>query len=77
MTQVTVDAEMRAKLNGLSGPLVFCDERGHVLGRFEPQVADDKQNWEPAFSTAELNAMDQETGGRSLREILSDLRSRR
>src|SRR5689334_6124905 len=36
MTQIVVDAELRAKLNGLGEPCEFRDEEGNLLGRFEP-----------------------------------------
>ena len=39
MTRVVVDEMMRRLLPDLSRPVEFCDEKGHVLGRFLPETA--------------------------------------
>ena len=36
MRQLTVDAELRAKLLGLREPLDLCDESGRLIGVFTP-----------------------------------------
>jgi hypothetical protein len=36
MTQITVDAELRAKFFGLMEPLELCDESGRLLARVLP-----------------------------------------
>ena len=71
MTRVVVDETTRRLLPDLSRPLEFCDEAGHVLGRFLPETAvvlgqteppplseDELQrrNSEPAYMTAEVLA---------------------
>jgi hypothetical protein len=45
MTQITLDAELSRKLQGMSDITELCDPLGRVLGRFVPamQMAD----WEP------------------------------
>jgi hypothetical protein len=39
MTQVVIDATLRARLNGLTEPTAFCDEGGRLLGHFVPAAA--------------------------------------
>jgi hypothetical protein len=55
MTRVVLDASMRARLNGLTRPLEFCDEAGHVLGRFTPTPDPScYEGLEPQISREEL-----------------------
>jgi hypothetical protein len=55
MNRVTLDASMRAKLNDLTRPLEFCDEAGHVLGRFTPTPHPSLyEGLEPQISREEL-----------------------
>jgi hypothetical protein len=71
MTKVVVDETMRRLLPDLSRPLEFCDETGHVLGRFLPETAVvlgqteppplseeelQRRKAEPAYTTAEVLA---------------------
>jgi hypothetical protein len=36
MSEVTIDAALLARLNGLTGPTTFRDENGRLLGQFVP-----------------------------------------
>lgn len=55
MTRVVLDASLRAKLNDLTHPLEFCDEAGHVLGRFTPTPdASRYEALEPQISRDEM-----------------------
>jgi hypothetical protein len=76
MTQVILDAAMLAKLNGLNGPLEFCDEHGHVLGQFVPNAmhADDL---EPAISLDELRRRAENFQGRPLSDLLAEWEKRK
>jgi hypothetical protein len=76
MTQITLDPGQVQQL-GAGSTLVECrDPAGnlvgylHVAGRNDPvKIAD--------FSPEQLAAFEREPGGRSLAEILADLRKRR
>jgi len=70
MTQIIVDAEMLSKLRGLAEPLVFCDQQGHVLGRFLP--LDQVDDLEPGISLEELRNRSATFQGRPLSELLSE-----
>jgi hypothetical protein len=76
VTRIVLDPSTVNRLNGLASSMEFCDESGKVLGRFEPKQITRNGCWEPSFSQGELDAMESEIGGRSLPEILTDLRSR-
>jgi hypothetical protein len=39
MSKITLDPELRAKLNGLNQPLELCDADGRTLGHFLPAEA--------------------------------------
>jgi hypothetical protein len=78
MGKLTLDSDLRSKLNGLNEHLELCDERGHTVGHFLPQTL-----YEDLFYTAlaaesphskeELKRRHRESGGRSLAEILQRL----
>ena len=54
----------------------FCDERGNVLGYYVPvkQPTAEDYAWAKAqFTKEELDRLSQQTGGRSLQEIMRDL----
>lgn len=79
MTKVTVDAELRARLNGLRDPLELCDEAGQTVGHFLPPSAyrDMLYAWANAqVDEDELERASREPGGRSLQEIWQSLGQR-
>lgn len=78
MQRVSLDQELRAKLNGLSQPLEVCDESGNPVGMFVPWA--DYQHMRYAAAEAACPFTDEqsaqfrkERGGRSLQEIMRDL----
>jgi len=36
MSKVTLDADLRKKLNGFNEPIEVCDESGQIVGHFLP-----------------------------------------
>jgi hypothetical protein len=78
MTRVTIEPSMLPPLHGLREPLELCDPSGRVLGYFTP--ATDRKLYEAVqlpISEEELDRRDQQTGGRTLAEILRDLEKNR
>jgi len=78
MTKLTLDAELRSRLNGLDEQLEICDEAGRTVGHFLPSAVYDDLFYaalaaETPHSKEELRRRHQETGGRSLAEIWRDL----
>jgi hypothetical protein len=77
MGKVIVDAELRAKLNGLNSDLEFHDPSGQLLGVFVPKEEYLKllYAWEKQqpVDLDELRRISAEPGGRSLKEIWKDL----
>lgn len=79
MTTVTIDKELREKLNGFDHAVTFCDESGKPVGRFLPEWEYSeymKVLYERAkhmFSDDELRRAESEPGGRPLADILADL----
>lgn len=74
--KVTVDAETRAKLEGLREVVEICDESGRPLGRFHPipEPVDYKELIaQSPFSIEELERRRKQRTGRPLEEILRDL----
>ena len=74
MSKITLDAPLRAKLNGLNESLEFCDESGETIGHFLPAAAYRKMLYQIAEAQCpntpeELRAMRQETGGTTLAEF--------
>lgn len=55
MTRVIVDASLKSKLHNLTEVLELCDESGHILGRFTPEVDSTAcERYEPQLSEEEL-----------------------
>jgi hypothetical protein len=78
MTQIIVDAEMMARLNGLCGPLEFCDAQGHVLGRFVPSDQEPRpDDLEPDISYEELRRRSENFQGRPLSDLLAEWEKRK
>jgi hypothetical protein len=78
MGKVIIDAETRAKLNGLSELTQLCDESGAVIGYCLSPAALNALVGIPIelpFSEAELNEpIDLSNPGRPLEDILAELR---
>lgn len=75
MTTIPVNSSMVEQLRNLAGPVQLCDEHGIVLGEFRPAI--DRELYKrvkPLVSDEELRRREQAGGGRSLAEILADLR---
>ena len=77
MTKIIIDDETREKLNGLKDRLELCDEDGVTLGFFHPKLLGGESadlQIDPPFSEEELARRRRESTGRSLAEIMEDLR---
>jgi hypothetical protein len=78
MVKITLDNDLRGKLNGLNEPLEVCDETGHTVGRFLPAAMYDDL-WYAALAAKtgepkeELRCSHAEQGGRTLAEIWKSL----
>jgi hypothetical protein len=76
MDRITLDDNLRTKLNGLSSPVAVCDESGQVIGHF---LSDDYYKklmyaWLKSQHTDEELEKDlEQTGGRPLAEIWKSL----
>ena len=78
MTQITVDAELLAKLHGLRDATVFCDEQGRVLGHFEPDPAVvQSDDLEPTISREELRRRAENFQGQPLSHLLAEWEKRK
>jgi hypothetical protein len=74
MGKITLDIDLRNKLNGLDAPMEICDEAGHTVGHFLPASVYDELFYkalaaESPRSEEELKRRHQQVGGRSLAEI--------
>jgi len=72
MNRITVEGPIKAQLDGLALPVELVDETGRRLGHFvpaAPTVASD----DCPYSSAELERMRAEQGGRTLPEIWKSL----
>lgn len=79
MTRVTVDSATIARLQSANEFVEICNESGTVVGHFypvtePPRDADGKLIC--PYSEHEIEALSQQSGGRSLQEILRDLTQR-
>lgn len=82
MTFVTVDGETVAKLNGLADFLVFRDEKGNVLGKFQPDensplVREWLRTVTPTISEEEMQRRETAGDGITTKELLSRLKDRK
>jgi hypothetical protein len=73
MSKVTLDAQMRSRLNGLNEPLELCDESGETIGHFVPAGVYEQMLYRIAdaqcpYTADELARMRAQTGGRTLAE---------
>jgi hypothetical protein len=80
MVRVTVDQATLAKLHNLAEMLEFSNESGEVLGYSTPVRSQGRSMYEgayiPSFTEEELKRLQEQPGGRSLAEILTDLEKR-
>jgi hypothetical protein len=78
MTRVRLDPETLAKLNGLTGPVDFCDEQGHVVGHFVPYPAGlTPSDLEPEISQEELCRRADNFQGKPLSDLLAEWEKRK
>jgi hypothetical protein len=78
MNKVTLDPELRSKLDDLDSEFEVCDESGRTLGYYLPAERHRKLLYALArsqVSDEELAQAQGQLGGRSLAEILADLDS--
>ena len=79
MSQVMMSAEQRSHLQATNGEAELLDEDGQLLGYFVPPQLHRELilTWSRAHvSDEELDRARREPGGRSLHEILADLKQR-
>jgi hypothetical protein len=74
MSKITLDPELKARLNGLNEQLELCDTDGRTLGHFLPAEVYEELFYaalaaECPYSKEELKRSHKETGGRSLAEF--------
>ena len=74
VNHVTVDAATAAKLHQAEDVVAVRSESGEVLGYFAPSGRVASLAGVPEFSKEELDAWYSEPGGRTLKEIMADLR---
>lgn len=73
MDRVILDTQTVRELRDKQETLELCDGSGSVIGHFVPAVA---LPIEPEISEEKLDRREKSGGGRSLNEILIDLRKR-
>jgi hypothetical protein len=76
MTQLTVDDATGSQLAAAQDRAEIRDRAGRLLGYFLP-AADNYRGTECPLTEEELDQIQREGGGRSLSEILTDLRARK
>ena len=74
MTRILVDANLASQLKASSQSVELCDPSGVPFGQFVP--AKKKPKIELPFTEEEIQASENQPGGRSLAEILADLEKR-
>jgi hypothetical protein len=78
MHQITLDSQTTAKLYGLTGPVDFCDDQGHLLGRFVPYPSGIRpEDLEAEVSPAELRRRADQFQGRKLAELIAEWEKRK
>ncbi len=70
MQKFVVDASLPEKLRGVMQTVLLCDEAGEVMGKYVPEMARFEP---PPMSREELRRRIDESGGRTLAEILAGL----
>jgi hypothetical protein len=74
MGRLTLDTDLRNKLNGLNEPIEVCDEAGRTVGHFLPADIYDELFYKALAAESphpedELKRRHHEVGGRSLADI--------
>jgi hypothetical protein len=72
VSKITLDGDLRSKLNGLNEQLELCAEDGTTLGRFVPEAVFQQIVYaalKQHHTAAELEELDRQTGGSSLEDI--------
>jgi hypothetical protein len=75
--KVTVDQDLRSKLNGLHEQIELCDEAGQTIGYFLPDGVYKYLVYEILklkYPLEELERREKEPGGRTTAEVLATLR---
>jgi hypothetical protein len=76
MNEITLDAALASKLEGLTQPVQVCTPTGRVLGQFIPEL--DLSEWEPVepdLSEEELAQREQSTEWYTTDEVIAHLES--
>ncbi|MFQ5731402.1 MAG: hypothetical protein ACE5KM_05540 [Planctomycetaceae bacterium] len=75
MTRITLDPDLRSRLNDLKEPVELCDEAGRVVGRVFPIIdVGDYELAEPGVNVEELRRREQADARRySTDEVLEHL----
>jgi hypothetical protein len=78
MSEITLDPDLRARLNGLTQQITVVDEEGKEMGIFLPMQAYKAllRNMPIPYSPEEIERRRNETGGCSLQEIWQRLEKR-
>jgi hypothetical protein len=79
MSRVTLDADLKAKLHGLTDQLELCDPDGRTMGRCIPEELYQKllyrlaESQRPILSAEEIERRRKTASGKSLADILNNL----
>jgi hypothetical protein len=73
--KIVLDDKLHEKLVDQMHPLEIVDAAGNVLGRYVPDLSG-YEGLEDDITEEELQRREKETGGRTLAEIMEDLRKR-
>jgi hypothetical protein len=71
--QIRIDAATADLLSRTREPAVLLDEAGRLVGFYSPPHAGGIAPQVPNFAEEDLRRWESEPGGRTLREIMSDL----
>lgn len=74
MSTIVLDQQTVRRFSEVCGQTEIRDESGRLCGLFFPVPASPPH--EPSFTEEELDLAESEPGGRSLAEILADLKAR-
>ncbi len=79
MSRITLDADLKTKLHGLTDQIELCDTDGRTMGRCLPEELYQKllyqlaESQRPSLSADEIKRRRESTGGKSLADILQAL----